>query len=230
MSLTHPSRPRQDDRPTVVRTSVGWRKATRIRQVSESVTVVVRSSTYTAMGIVCILMSVAFALILADMLRCRGVGCRPPGEATGVMGVFSVVVGVQGWILPLCSSMTVTSWGVSVVNPLATARVAWADLAEAYVLPNGLSLRIRTTTWTIGVFPIQVSNWEGWFARRANRAEVWAGELNDLRDRFQEVDGTAGSAGPAPRKVWRIRVLPLVLAVAPWLTAVLLFHPSLAGL
>jgi hypothetical protein len=215
---------------TMIRCGVGRKRAPRLHDVSPTRSVVVRSMTYSVWGVLAIIMSIAYALTLVGMLRCRDSGCRSPGEATAVMGMFSISVGIFGWYYLLCGWMRVTARGIELVNPLNVATIAWADLLEAYATPNSLSLRLSTRDFTVGVFPIEVSNWETWLPSRKNRAQIWAAELNALRDRSL-ADGWAEPSGTtSSEQRWRIRILPLVLAVAPWAVVVLLFHPQLAGL
>lgn len=213
-----------------IRSGAGRVKSLRLREVSELVSVSVRCTTYTVWGGISILISICIALSLAGMLRCNGGDCRPPGEATLVLGVMGIFPGLIGWDYVLCSWMKVTASGVEVANPVNGARIAWRDLTEAYVAPNGMSLRLRTEDWTVGVYPIQVSNWEGWFPSRVNRAQAWAKEINVLRDRFHEHEDPGHSAWLSPTKFWRMRVLPLVLAIAPWGIVALAFHPRLGNL
>lgn len=209
----------------VVRCSVGRKNAGRLARVSESTSVVVRSTSFSILGWLSILISLSGALALGFLLRCQGLECRSPRDATITMALFVILPGIIGWHYVLFSSLRVTSWGLEVVNPLNTGRIAWPDLVRARATPNSMSLRLRTESWSIGVFPIQVSNWEGWFASRANRAEVWAKEIDALRDRRLADRADAVDSGASPVKHWRIRILPLVLSAIPWAIAVVTCYP-----
>lgn len=229
MAFPQPPRPTGPSRMSVIRCGVSREGALKIQQVTRSCSVVVRSSAYTVLGTICILISVTLAVVLAGMLRCDGSTCRPPGEAAAVMGLVSVLPGIVGWYYLLCSSLRVKVWGLEVTNPVNVARIAWAELTDAYVDANGMSLRLRTPDFTVGVHPIQVSSWEGWFRSRTSRAQVWAEQLNVLRDRLRASTECVDSAGPSSTRSFHIRILPFMLAVAPWAIAVLLFSPQFGG-
>lgn len=90
------------------------------------------------------------------------------------------------------ASLRLDSRGVSIVNPLNSAFIPWRDIEAADA--TGYALRIYTAAWSIGVFAIEPSNWEG-FRNGTTRAQR-------IGDAIVRLSSTAQPSDAVPTKRW----------------------------
>jgi hypothetical protein len=78
----------------------------------------------------------------------------------GLNTLIIIPMGLAGWLIAKCTSLTIDAEGLTIVNPLNTAQVPWLYVTNVDEDFLGI-FRVQTREWSMRATAVQASNWEG---------------------------------------------------------------------
>jgi hypothetical protein len=176
-------------------------------------TVRVFSLSYRLLGAVLILLAFVLAVFIAST---AGNGQNSYADDWVGFNVVLLTLGLGGWLYLARAYMDVGPAGIRIVNPINESFIPWASIVD--VRSDGVSLRIRTATWSVGAFGVEKANRE---VGGRSGAESVAAVLTEeaLRRRDEARTDLAGDVDVTPWKRWW----------HPWAALITLVGLSAAG-
>jgi hypothetical protein len=168
--------------------------------------------TYRVLGMLAVAVAIALALLFLALERH---GTDSSGLAFGGYVVMSVF-GFVGWLYVTRTWMLVDPVGITIANPLNSAFVPWSAVQR--VEGAGVSMRIWTSTWSVGVFGVQKAN-------REHSGESIAEQIAASLRAQAASRGRVDPSIPPPSKRWGVPVrsslvlVGLILAAGVYLFA-----------